>query len=87
VVGCKNLEEVKHEYGKKSCGRYIGFREFFLFFTFFFPLFCKNIWSAKKLQNYTSGAVGDGVRDLMSCPTAVGDARYCSTSCRCGPRR
>jgi hypothetical protein len=26
----------------------------------------------KKLQNYTSGAVGDGVRDLTPCPTAVG---------------
>jgi hypothetical protein len=37
--------------------------EFFLFFfTFFFPLFCKNIWPAKKLQNYTSGAVGGGGR-------------------------
>jgi hypothetical protein len=28
------------------------------------------------LQNYTSGAVGDGVRDLTLCPTAVGGARY-----------
>jgi hypothetical protein len=29
----------------------------FFFFTFFF-LFCKNIWSVKILQNYTSDAVG-----------------------------
>jgi hypothetical protein len=26
----------------------------------------------KKLQNYTSGAVGDGCRDLPPCPTAIG---------------
>jgi hypothetical protein len=29
------------------------------FFTSF-SLFCKNIWSARNLQNYTSTAVGDG---------------------------
>jgi hypothetical protein len=33
----------------------------------------------KKLRNYTSGGVGDGGRDLPSCPTALGGARYCST--------
>jgi hypothetical protein len=30
----------------------------------------------KKLQNYTSGGVGGGGRDLPPCPTALGGARY-----------
>jgi hypothetical protein len=59
--------------GKPKIYTYLN--EFFSFFTFFFSLFCKNIWSAKKLQNYTSDVVGDGGRDLPSCPTTVGGAR------------
>jgi hypothetical protein len=35
--------------------------DFFLFLHFSF-FFFKNIWSEKNLQNYTSGAVGHGVR-------------------------
>jgi hypothetical protein len=45
---------------------------FFSFFLQFFPSFCKNIWSAIFFQNYASGSVGDGGRDLPPCPTAVG---------------
>jgi hypothetical protein len=54
---------------------FISYRQEFFLFTFFFPLFCKNIWSEIFLQNYTSR----GVRDLQPCPTVVGGARYCST--------
>jgi hypothetical protein len=46
-------------------------RDFFLFLHFP-PQFCKNIWSRKKLQNYTSSAIGDGDRDLPPCLTALG---------------
>jgi hypothetical protein len=46
-------------------------RDFFLF-TFFFALFCKNIWSKIFLQNYTPSAVGDDGRDLALYPMAVG---------------
>jgi hypothetical protein len=51
----------------------------FFFFLHFSFLFFANIYGPQKnLQNYTSSAVGDGDRDLPSCPTAVGGARYCS---------
>jgi hypothetical protein len=33
------------------------YSEFFLFFIFFLPQFCKNIRAGKNLQNYTSNAV------------------------------
>jgi hypothetical protein len=53
----------------------VSFGKTRIFFTFCF-LFLKNIWSENLLQNYTSGVVGDGGRDLPPCPTAVGGARY-----------
>jgi hypothetical protein len=46
-----------------------GIFSFFLHFSFLF--FEK---TAKNLQNYTSGAAGDGGRDLPPCPTAVAGA-------------
>jgi hypothetical protein len=46
---------------------------FFFFLQFFSHQFCKNIWSAKKIANYTSGAVGDGGGAVLQhLPTAVG---------------
>jgi hypothetical protein len=39
------------------------------FFLTFFPLNFAKIYGPKKLQNYTSSAVGDGGRDLPPCPT------------------
>jgi hypothetical protein len=44
----------------------------FSFYIFLSSLFAKINGSQKNLQNYTSGAVGDGGRDLPPCPTAIG---------------
>jgi hypothetical protein len=50
------------------------------FFYIFLSFFAKIYGPQKNLQNYTSGAVRDGGRDLSLCPAAVGGVRYCSTS-------
>jgi hypothetical protein len=47
-------------------------RIFFSFFTFFSNSILQKYMVRKNLQNYTSGAVVNGGRDLPPCPTAVG---------------
>jgi hypothetical protein len=57
---------------------------FFFFLHFLHLHFAKIYGPQKVLQNYTSGTVGDVVWHLTPCPTTVGGAQYCSTSCPLG---
>jgi hypothetical protein len=42
----------------------------FFFFLYFPSQFCKNIWSGKNLQNYTSSALGDDASGTVAPATA-----------------
>jgi proline racemase len=50
-----------------------------LFFNIFPSLILQKYMDRKKMQNYTSSAVGDDGRDLPPCPTALG-ARVASAT-------